>query len=70
MYGVAGFGVTESRVNAGGGGGTGACGATLVVIWDWNDGGGANAGRTELAALSLVPHSSQYSEPSKLSVPQ
>ncbi|MEP7340026.1 MAG: hypothetical protein ABI977_19965 [Acidobacteriota bacterium] len=75
VYGVAGLGVMVSRVNAGGGGGIGTAGvalddATSEEIGDANDCGDAKAGRDELAAFSLVPHSSQYSEPSRLSVPQ
>lgn len=75
VYGVAGLGVIASRVNAGGGGGIGAGGAAAgdaasEEIGDANVCGDAKTGRDELAAFSLVPHSSQYSEPSRLSVPQ
>jgi len=75
VYGVAGLGVIASRVNAGGGGGIGTGGVALgdaisEEIGDANDCGDAKAGLDELAAFSLVPHSSQYSEPSRLSVPQ
>ena len=75
VYGVAGLGVIVSRVNAGGGGGIGAGGVAIgdaisEEIGDENDCGGAKTGREELAAFNLVPHSSQYSEPSRLSVPQ
>jgi hypothetical protein len=62
IYGVAGFGVTLSFVNDGGGG------ATCVL----NCPGGVYGGRGDgsSAGANLVPHSSQYSEPSRLFVPQ
>jgi hypothetical protein len=53
-----------------GAGGVAIGDAISEEIGDANDCGDAKAGRDELAALSLVPHSSQYSEPSRLSVPQ
>ncbi|HEV2666476.1 MAG TPA: hypothetical protein VG324_16275, partial [Blastocatellia bacterium] len=63
VYGVAGLGVTLSFVNDGGGGG-----ATCVM----NSAGGAYGCRGDgaSAGVNFVPHSSQYSEPSRLLVPQ
>jgi hypothetical protein len=62
IYGIAGFGVALSFVNDGGGG------ATCVM----NCAGGACGCRRDgsSAGINLVPHSSQYSEPSRLLVPQ
>lgn len=68
VYGVAGFGVPASRVNDGGGGG----GAFCAAICDGNCGGGGICDELTVveALLSFLPHSSQYSDPSRLSVPQ
>jgi hypothetical protein len=55
VYGVAGLGVIVSRVNAGGAGGGDARKLELFPLIVW---------------CKRLPHSSQYSEPSRLSVAQ